>query len=156
MLEEAEDAELEAGLREAAARLDPVPAELIQAATAAFGWRSVDAELAELVFDSRLDQAGAALVRGAGGPRLLHFRAGLLTIEVEVTSTGSACELVGQVFPAQWAGLDIRHGAQVDHAAIDDLGRFRAEFVPAGPVSLYCRPASGGPGTAVVTDWIPL
>ena len=156
MPDEAEDAELEAGLREAAARLDPVPAELIRAATAAFGWRSVDAELAELVFDSLLDQADAALVRGAGGPRLLQFRADLLTIEVEVTSTRSGCELVGQVFPAQWAELDIRHGAQVDHAAIDDLGRFRAEFVPGGPVSLRCWPASGGTGTAVVTDWIPL
>jgi hypothetical protein len=154
--DEAEDAELESMLREAAAWLDPVPAELIQAATAAFGWRNVDAELAELVLDSLLDRPGAALVRGSGGPRLLHFRADLLTIEVEVTGTGSACELIGQVFPAQRAGLEIRHGAQVDHAAIDDLGRFRVEFVPAGPVSLYCRPASGGTGTAVVTDWIPL
>jgi len=154
--DEAEDAELESGLREAAARLDPVPAELIQAASAAFGWRSVDAELAELVSDSLLDQAGAGLVRGAGGPRLLHFRSGLLTIEIEVTRTRSARELVGQVFPAQPAELDIRHGAQVDRATADDLGRFRAEFVPAGPVSLYCRPVSGGTGIAVVTDWIPL
>jgi hypothetical protein len=156
MPDETKDAELEARLREAAARLDPVPAEVIQAATEAFGWRRVDVELAELVFDSLLDQADAALVRGAGGPRLLHFRADLLTIEVEVTSTRSGRELVGQVFPAQRAELDIRHGAQVDHAAIDDLGRFRTEFVPVGPVSLYCRPASGGTGTPVMTDWIPL
>jgi len=156
MPDEPEDAEMEAGLRQAAARFDPVPAELIQAAKAAFGWRSVDAELAELVSDSLLDEAGAALVRGAGGPRLLHFRSGLLTIEIEVTRTRSACELVGQIFPAQPAELDIRHGAHVDRARVDDLGRFRAEFVPAGPVSLYCRPASGGTGIAVVTDWIPL
>jgi hypothetical protein len=154
--DETEDAELEAELRQAAARLDPVPAELIQAATAAFGWRNVDAELAELVSDSLLDQPAAALVRGGGGARVLHFRAGSLTIEVEVTSTGSARDLVGQLFPAQRAELDIRHGTRVHHAATDDLGRFRAQFAPAGPVSLYCRPASGGTQSAVVTDWITL
>lgn len=156
MPDEAGDAELEAGLREAAARYDPVPAEVIQAATAAFTWRNVDAELAELEFDSLLDQPEAALVRGPGGPRLLHFRAGLLTIEVEVTSSRSARELTGQVFPVQPAELEIRHGTQVNRVAVDDLGRFRAEFVPAGPVSLHWRPASGGAGTAVVTDWLPL
>jgi len=64
--DEAEDAGLEAGLRDAAARFDPVPAELIQAAVAAFSWRTADAELAALAFDSLLDQAGDALVRGAG------------------------------------------------------------------------------------------
>jgi hypothetical protein len=39
---------------------------------------------------------------------------------------------------------------------VDDLGRFRAESVPAGPVSLYCRLGPGGPGAAVVTDWVSL
>jgi hypothetical protein len=154
--DEADDAELEAELREAAARVDPVPAELIQAATAAFGWRDADAELAELVSDSLLDQPAAALVRGEGGARVLHFRAGPLTIEVQVTSTGSERELVGQLFPAQRAELDIRHGARVNHAATDDLGRFRAQLVTGGPVSLYCRAAPGGAQNAVVTDWITL
>jgi hypothetical protein len=72
--DEADEAALEAGLRDAAARFDPVPAELIQAAVAAFSWRTADAELAALAFDSLLDQPGDALVRSAGGPRLLSFR----------------------------------------------------------------------------------
>ena len=156
MPDEAEEAGLEAGLRDAAARFDPVPAELIQAAVAAFSWRTADAELAALAFDSLLDQPADALVRSAGGPRLLSFQAGQLTIEVEVTSTGSSCELVGQLIPAQRAGLEIRHGTRADRIAADYLGRFRAESVPAGPVSLYCRPGPGGPGAAVVTDWVSL
>src|SRR5580700_7976020 len=115
--DEADEAALEAGLRDAAARFDPVPAELIQAAVAAFSWRTADAELAALAFDSLLDQAGDALVRSAGGPRLLAFQAGQLTIEVEVTGTGSSRELVGQLIPAQRAGLEIRHGTRADRIA---------------------------------------
>ena len=49
------DDELEAELRRLAADREPVPAELVQAALDAFGWRDIDAELAELVYDSLVD-----------------------------------------------------------------------------------------------------
>ena len=46
------DATTEAELRAIFAHLDPVPQLLDDAARAAFGWRTVDAELAELLRDS--------------------------------------------------------------------------------------------------------
>ena len=60
------DDDLMAELAEAVAEEDAVTDRRREAARAAFTWRSVDAELMELLHDSALE-AGAA-VRGAGDP----------------------------------------------------------------------------------------
>jgi hypothetical protein len=152
---------LEAELRALAARLEPVPDRLVQAAVDAYAWRTLDADLAELVFDS-LDDQEAALVRGGQGERLLSFQASTLTIEIEVTATGSARRLIGQLVPPQRADVEIRHQDDVLMIATDELGRFIADSLPAGPVSLRCGPAGGAAQAAgqvqspVVTDWVPI
>ena len=65
------DDELLAELREAVAEADLVTDRQREAARAAFTWRTVDAELAELLHDSALEAAG---VRGADdAPRTLSF-----------------------------------------------------------------------------------
>lgn len=172
-----DDAALEEELRALAGRLEPVPDRLVQAAIDAYAWRTVDADLAELVFDSLADRDEAALVRGGQQERLLSFRASGLTIEVEVTVTGSARRLIGQLLPPQRADVEIRHQDDVLRLATDDLGRFIAESLPAGPVSLRCGPAAREAGVAgeagaaaaageagaagqirspVVTDWVPI
>lgn len=151
-----EETGLEEELRRAAARFDPVPGELLQAAVEAFTWRTIDAELAELVFDSLVDQDEMSLVRGPQLRRLLSFEAGGLTIDLEVTGTSSSRGLVGQLIPARQASVEIRVGASAIAVDADELGRFRAETVPAGPMSLRCSEAPGEPGTAVVTDWVSI
>jgi len=151
-----EDTELEEELRRAAARFDPVPGELLQAAIEAFTWRTIDAELAELVFDSLVDQDEMSLVRGPRQRRLLSFEAGGQTIDLEVTSTSSSRGLVGQLIPARQASVEIRVGASAIAVDVDELGRFRADVVPAGPMSLRCSAAPAEPGTAVVTDWVSI
>lgn len=65
-----EDAELEGRLRQAAELFDPVPDSLLRVATGAYSFRTIDAELADLTFDSL---AGPAPVRGGEQPRLLTF-----------------------------------------------------------------------------------
>ena len=65
------DATTEAELRAISSHLDPVPQLLDDAARAAFTWRTVDAELAELMRDSAEAEEGLALARGGGGPRQL-------------------------------------------------------------------------------------
>jgi hypothetical protein len=153
---------LEAELRAPAARLEPVPDRLVQAAVDAYAWRTVDADLAELVFDSLADSQEAALVRGGEGERLLSFQASSLTIEIEVTAAGAARRLVGQLVPPQRADVEIRRQDDVVTIATDELGRFIADSLPAGPVSLRCVPPAGAPGAAgqikppVVTDWVPI
>lgn len=151
-----DELELEEELRQAAARLDPVPPELLLAAADAFGWRTIEAELAELVFDSQVDHDEVALVRGPPERRLLSFQSAALTIDLEVTSTSFSRGLVGQLAPPRQASVEIRVGDTSIAVQADDLGRFRAGPVPTGPMSLRCGVSSGEPGPAVVTDWVPI
>jgi hypothetical protein len=148
--------DLEDELRRVLARIDPVPPGLVEAGVGAFAWRTIDADLAELVFDSLVDQDEAALVRGDQPGRLLSFRAPALTIEVEVTGTGPSRQLMGQLMPPQRGEVDIRYGDSTTTVEADELGRFSAGPLPAGPVSLRCHPGSAPGQPPVVTDWVPI
>jgi hypothetical protein len=150
------DDELEAELRRLAAGREPVPAELRQAAVDAFSWRDIDAEIAELVYDSLLDADAASLVRGPAGQRLVSFAAGEMTIDLEVTSAGPGRTVMGQIAPPQRAMVDIRHPRDTVTVEADDLGRFRSGPLPPGPASLRLRPPPEAAGPAVITDWIAL
>lgn len=127
--------------------LDPVPAVATEFARAAFTWRSIDAELAELVFDSADDQLAG--VRSAGGGRQMTFRAPGLEIEVVVMAEG-ARRLVGQLVPPQAAEIELLYQSEVRSATSDSLGRFTFLDVPVGPVSIRCTVE----GTTIQTDWM--
>ena len=142
MHDEHDETGLEDELRRAAAHFDPVPGALLRAAEEAFTWRTIDAELAELVYDSLIDHSQTSLVRGPSERRLLSFQAGRLTIDLEVTSTNSARGLVGQLDPPGQANVEIRVGAAAIAVDADELGRFLAGPVPAGPMSLRCSVVS--------------
>lgn len=153
MPEEADEfAELEQELRGLAARFEPVPPEFLDAARGAFAWRDIDAELAELVFDSLADDE-AVLVRGSADRRLYSFSGGGLTIDVEVTSSGQHRTVLGQIAPPQAGEVDIRRQQDTVTVIADELGRFQSGPLPPGPLSLRLRPA-GGQGPAVITDWV--
>src|SRR6516225_7836967 len=137
------DNELEAELRRLAADREPVPAELVQAALDAFGWRDIDAELAELVYDSLADADEASLVRGSPGQRLVSFAVGGITVDVEVTSAGAGRAVMGQIAPPQRALVDIRGRRDTVTVEADELGRFQSGLVLPGPVSLRLRPPAG-------------
>lgn len=147
------DDQLTDELRRLASRLDPVPPELLDAAAGAFAWRDIDAELAELVFDSLLDTDEASLVRGVPERRLVSFTGGGLTIDVEVSSAGPERTVMGQIVPPQRGVVDIRRRQETVSIEADELGRFRSGPLPPGPLSLRLRPAGGTP---VVTDWLAL
>lgn len=141
-------------LRRVVELADPVPARVLEAARGSFSWRTIDAELAELAYDSAVAAGGEALVRSAGGGRVLTFESPGLSVEVEVTPSGSGRRLVGQLVPPQPAAIEIRHAAGTLAVDADELGRFAADGIPGGPVSLVCRPADGSP--AVATGWLVL
>src|ERR1700736_6555418 len=86
------------GERRALARaVDPVPAEVTFAAKGSLAWRRIDAELAELTFDSLLEDAALAGVRGGDTVRLVTFEAGDVSVEVEITDAGDRRRLIGQL-----------------------------------------------------------
>jgi hypothetical protein len=149
-----DDAELEEELRRVADHVDPVPLDVIERSAESLTWRTVDAELAELAFDSLVDgDRTSGLVRGPGDVRTLTFRASHLTIELDISFERGAREVIGQLVPAQPMTLEIRHkdGAVVVEA--DDLGRFSAEALPAGPFSVRCG-SDNAARPILVTDWI--
>ncbi|MFJ5259980.1 hypothetical protein ACIQAC_05825 [Streptomyces sp. NPDC088387] len=138
---------LEADLRRAVAVLDPVPVELRRLAVEAFVLHDLDARIAELTFDSLVD---GIPVRGVTDPpRMLTFRTGELTVDVEVTSQG----LMGQVLPPQPARIEVLGGprpATPDVLTVDALGRFTSQAPPIGPFALRLRTDAD----VVVTEWL--
>ncbi|HEY0870717.1 MAG TPA: hypothetical protein VGD55_09995 [Acidothermaceae bacterium] len=131
--------------------VDPVPASVVEAARAAFIWRTIDAELAELTADSAMATAG---VRSSSAPRLLTFEGAGVEVEVEVAQTGSTRRLTGQLVPVGPARVTVRWSGGTQEAVADDLGRFAVEGIPAGTVSLVVDRA--GAEHPIVTSWISI
>ncbi|MEV7244954.1 hypothetical protein ACWDXT_15340 [Streptomyces sp. NPDC003236] len=140
-----DEAPLEEELRQAAAVLDPVPAELRQIALGAYALHDLDADIAELTFDSLVD---ALPVRGVpDAPRMLTFRAGGVTVDIEVTGEG----LIGQVLPPGPARVEVLGGPRAARpVTVDTLGRFTSDTPPTGPFALRLRTD----GQVVVTEWL--
>lgn len=116
-----------------------------------------DARSAELVPDAPPQSDESVVpdplaVRGGPEWRQLSFRTSGLTIELEITGGGEFRRLIGQLIPRQSAVVDIRHGQGVITVDADTLGRFSADEVPFGQISLRCR--LGSDQSPVVTGWI--
>ena len=116
------------------------------AAEAAFSWRTIDAELAALTYDSLADEA--ALVRDAGTTsRQLVFEGEALGVELEHTPDG----LVGQLVPSTRGTVTLLGPAgELASAEADELGLFRFVGVRRGPVRLRCVTD----GDDILTDWV--
>jgi hypothetical protein len=136
-------------------RADPVPDDLVAAARASFTWRTIDEELAALVFDSAVDEL-VGVRSTVTAPRLLSFEGDGGAVEIEVAEG----RLVGLLEPAAAAEVELRRPAGVRTTQADGQGRFsfdlRVSSQPdgtgLGPVSLRVV----GPGLRLVTGWIVL
>lgn len=137
-----------------AGQLDPVPPEAFATAKAGFAWRTLDSELAALVYDSDVAADALAGVRSAQPARLLTFEAGELTVEVEVATGAAGRRILGQLVPPQPGRVEVRHTGGVVTAEADELGRFAADGLEPGPVSLHCETSDGF--TSITTDWVLL
>jgi len=130
---------LEARLRGIVSHLDGVPPLVDEGARAAFGWRTIDADLAELMRDSA-DELTEAGVRGPGGARQLSFESSALGIELEVVETGPRVRRVeGQLLPptAATVALERPDGEPAVSVQADELGRFVLDGLRAGVVRLH-------------------
>ncbi|WP_340539027.1 hypothetical protein [Nocardioides sp. GXZ039] len=141
------DEELFAELAEALADPDPdaaaVTARRRAAAQAAFTWRTVDAELAELLHDSALE-SGAVRSAAATDVRTLSYGAGGLTLELEIDGDVVLGQLVGgtgSVVLRRADGTEVR-------AEVDPAGFFRLDTVAPGPVRFVAGP--------LTTPWLVL
>lgn len=143
-----DDERLLAELGDAVRARAEVPDRFVAAGKAAFAWRTVDAELAALSYDSATSPAGAGTRAEAASLRAMTFVASTLTIELEIT--GDA--LLGQIVPPRPGEVSVqtRHGTQAA-VPVDEVGWFAVRPVPDRMFRLRLRTADGA---TVVTEWI--
>ena len=161
-----DDEELIAALGEALRARREVPEWFVDTGKNAYAWHNIDAELAQLTYDSLADSLGdslghslgdspgdrerAAAVRSeAASIRALTFTSAQLSIELEV-GEGS---LLGQIIPPRAGTLEVHTTAGVASSAVDEIGCFAVTPIPASPFRLRCRTEDG---TDVLTGWITL
>ena len=144
-----DDAGLECALAEALRDARTVPPRFREAARAAYGRRTLDAELATLARDCaavpgthRADREDLAALRG------LTFVAADLTVAVEL----GAARLLGQVVPRGPGRVQLQtlDGDRAS-AEIDALGCFVLRSAPGRCFRLHLRTAAGA---RVVTAWV--
>ena len=146
-----DDDRLFAALREALRAREAVPAEFIEAGKNAFAWHNIDAELAQLTYDSIRDADYQSSLRAeAASIRALTFTSAHLTVELEVTGD----TLLGQIIPAQGGVIRVqpRDGGETTVTA-DEIGCFSIRPIPPVPFRLHCRTDAG---VDVLTGWITL
>jgi hypothetical protein len=127
---------------------EPLPDRVVTGARAAWTWRTIDQELAELVFDSATELTG---VRSEDTARQLTFRAPGVEIEVMVADA-AARRVVGQLIPPGPYTVQLISGDQELAQESDHLGRFTFEPVPPGPVRLTVHSTDGD--HVATTEWV--
>jgi len=153
MREDWHDERLLAALREASRARQDVPSWFTQAGQSAYAWHDLDAQLAQLTYDSSRDQDLEAVMRSAStrseraSIHALTFTSVRLSIELEV-STDS---LIGQIIPPRRGAIEQQASdGETVTAPIDEIGCFYIQPVPTGPFRLRCRTEDG---IDVVTNW---
>jgi hypothetical protein len=112
----------------------------LELARAAFDWRTMDDELAELVADSLLESSG---VRAGVEPRMVTFQGPSLAILLEI----EGLVLTGQLAPPQALSVAVaRPDGSTRTVESDAGGRFVVELPAAGPVLLRAG--------NLQTDWL--
>jgi hypothetical protein len=145
-----DDELLFAALRRAIRARQAVPPEFVAAAKNAFAWHDIDAELAQLTYDSSRGPAIPATRAEAASIRALTFTSPRLTIELEVAEDS----LLGQIVPAQPATIEMQNGAGTRTAIpSDEIGCFSVRPIPREPFRLRCQTAGN---VDVLTGWITL
>jgi hypothetical protein len=145
-----DDEELLAALGEAIRAREEVPEWFVETGKNAYAWHNVDAELAQLTYDSDSDRDAVAVVRSeAASIRALTFTSPQLSIELEVT----AGSLVGQIIPPRAGTLEVHTTAGVASSPVDEIGCFSVTPIPNSPFRLRCRTEDGAD---VLTGWTTL
>jgi hypothetical protein len=143
-----DDEQLIEALREAMSARRAVPDWFVEAGKSAYTWHNIDAELAQLTYDSHRDTAGAAVTRSeAASIRALTFTSAHLSIELEVT----ADSLLGQIIPPRSGTIEVLTSTGASTTTpVDEIGCFSVVPIPVGQFRLRCRTTDG---TDVLTGW---
>lgn len=143
-----DDDALLAALREAIAAHDNVPASFVATGKNAYAWHNIDAELAQLTYDSDIDERMVAATRSeTASIRALTFTSARLSLELEVTENS----LLGQISPARTGTIEVHTTAGTTTTTVDEIGFFTVDPKPDGSFRLRYRTPDGAD---VMTGWI--
>lgn len=150
------DEALLAALHEAIADREAVPPAFVAAAKGAYAWRNIDAELAQLTYDSQQEGAAAGLRSESASIRALSFASAHLSIEVEITGD----TLLGQLIPARPGTVEVQaFDGGTATVPVDEDGCFTVDPKPGSTFRLRCHTGhTGHTGTQadVLTGWVTL
>ena len=152
-----DDDDLLEALGEALRAREAVPEWFVETGKNAYAWHNIDAELAQLTYDSDSASASgrdrdlvAAVRSETASIRALTFTSPHLSLELEVTEDA----LLGQIVPPRAGTLEVQTTAgAIATTPVDEIGCFAVEPIPASPFRLRCRT---GHDTDVLTGWITL
>jgi hypothetical protein len=146
-----DDEKLLAELRVALAARAAVPLAFVEAGKSAYAWRHIEAELAQLTYDSWFDAELSASTRSepeSASIRAISFASARFAIEVEISHDA----VFGQVIPPQPGTVEIATRAgHTTASAIDEVGCFSIEPRPDTAFRVRFR-TEGQPD--VLTGWI--
>lgn len=139
--------------------VDPIAPFVAEGARAAYTWRRVDAELAELLADSAADTdllVGAR--RSAADARSVSFSAGTIELEVEIRDAEQGFALLGQLSPPRAFQIEVQtpQGLTPARTRADDLGLFRMDLPAGGAIRLRLLDDMVIPPRWVETGWLGL
>ena len=149
------DEELLDALRQAFAARRAVPPEFVQAGQNAFAWHSIDADLAQLTYDStdRTEELVATRTQEEAAIRVLTFTCAQAGLQIELEVQEDA--LAGQILPMQSAAIELQTKAGTPQPiSADEVGCFWISPIPSEDFRLRCRPVAGN--AEVVTVWVRL
>jgi hypothetical protein len=146
-----DDDQLLRALGQALKARQAVPSWFTEMGRNAFAWHNIEAELAQLTYDSKEDRFQAAVMRSeTASIRALTFTSAHLSVELEVTGNS----LLGQLLPAREGELEIHTRAgEISTTEVDEIGCFSVDPIPDSPFRLRCHTADG---TDVLTGWITI
>jgi hypothetical protein len=154
--DEWDDERLLEALRESEVARQAVPPWFTQTARNAYAWFDIDAQLAELTYDSSDDRELESTLRSVtirsepASIRALTFTSARLAIELEVTANS----LIGQIVPPRPGSLEQEsRSGETATVSIDEIGCFCIQPLPGGAFRLRCRTEDG---LDVVTNWFTL
>ena len=131
---------------------DPVPAHVLAAARDAVRQtHHAGADLAEVVYDSRLDPAAPS----DQSPFLVFAEAASLSLQLRIIPDHSACFVVGHYYPTWPTCVSAETPAGGIPFGTDLSGTFVAERLPHGPVRFVFEQEAGEAG-GVITDWVTI
>ncbi len=132
----------------ATAPLDLIPADttppdsVLDGARWVHDWLNMDAELAELTFDST-ENVELAGIRATGSLRELTFVSGEHTIEIEIEPGRRTVGVSGTIDPSVAGSMQLVVGGEVFAGEIDESGGFMIDGVERGTALAFVETQRG-------------